>query len=185
MQIILVLFDKDSLSLSKNRFDDIKEYIDNNYVENHNSSQSEKLVFRRNRRNEERPRYRPKLTVEELLEKQEETFSQMVLRVMTEKEMKPAEVYGAANLDRKIFSKIKTNINFHPNKITAISIAVGLKLNLEETQKLLAAAGYSLSYSDKFDLIIMYCLENNIYKYMEINFLLDDYGLEVIGQRVK
>lgn len=185
LQVILVIFDKECLNISQKRFDDIKEYIDNKYVEAHNSSQVEEIEFIRANRNLNRQQTHSKLTIEDLLKRQGETFSQMVLRIMEEKKLKPAEVYYAANLDRKNFSKIKTNVNFHPNKLTAISIAVGLKLNVQETKKLLETAGYSLSYSDKFDIIIMYCMENNIYDYMDINTELYLQGFEGIGQRVK
>lgn len=185
MQVILVIFDKECLTISQKRFEDIKEYIDNKYVYEHKSSQVEEIVFQKIEEVGPRQNKHPKLTIEQMLKKQDETFSQMMLRIMAEKGMKPADVYNAANLDRKAFSKMKTNVNFHPNKLTAISVAVGLKLTVKETQKLLRTAGYSLSYSDKFDLIIMYCLDNKIYKYMKINFMLDDYGFEGIGQRVK
>lgn len=183
--VILVIFDKECLTISQKRFDDIKEYIDNKYVEEHNANQVEEIVFQRTDKSINKRNMQPKLTIEQLLDRQDETFTEMVLRIMEEKKLKPAEVYNAANLDRKAFSKIKTNINFHPNKLTAISIAVGLKLTVSEAQRLLGTAGYSLSRSDKFDLIIMYCLDNKIYKYMEINFMLDDYGFEGIGQRGK
>lgn len=185
IQVILVVFDNECLTLSQRIFDDIQEFIDNKYVEAHNADQVEELIFHRASRVHSRKNASYSLTVEEMLAKQDETFSQMVLRIMEEKALKPIDVYTAANLDRKAFSKIKTNVNFHPNKLTAISIAIGLMLKLDEVQKLLATAGYSLSYSEKFDLIIMYCIENKIYKYMDINFILDDYGFEGIGQRIK
>lgn len=185
LQVILVIFDKECLTISQKRFDDIKEYIDNKYVDENNANQTENIVLQKAEKIKNMRGMQPKLTIEQLLQKQDETFTQMVLRIMKEKGLKPSEVYNAANIDRKAFSKIKTNLNFHPNKLTAISIAVGLKLTVKEAQKLLGTAGYSLSYSDKFDLIIMYCLDNKIYKHMEINFMLDDYGFEGIGQRVK
>lgn len=185
MQVILVIFDKECLTISQRCFEDIKEYIDNKYVDEHKASQEEEIVFQKKEEALPRPQTHPKLTIEQILKQQDETFSQMMLRIMAEKGLKPADVYNAANLDRKAFSKIKTNVNFHPNKLTAVSVAVGLRLTVKEAQRLLRTAGYSLSYSDKFDLIIMYCLDNKIYKYMEINFMLDDYGYEGIGQRVK
>lgn len=185
MQVILVIFDKECLTISQRRFEDIKEYIDNKYVDEHKASQEEEIVFQKKEEALPRLQTHPKLTIEQMLKQQDETFSQMMLRIMAEKGLKPSDVYNAANLDRKAFSKIKTNVNFHPNKLTAVSVAVGLRLTVKEAQRLLRTAGYSLSYSDKFDLIIMYCLDNKIYKYMEINFMLDDYGYEGIGQRVK
>lgn len=185
MLVILVVFDKECLTVSKKLFDDIQEYIDNKYAEAQKASQAEESIFPKADKKSELTNVHPKLTVEELLKRQNETFSQMMLRIMQEKSLKSTDVYKAANIDRKLFSKIKTHVNFHPNKLTAVSIAIGLKLTVQEAQKLLKAAGYSLTSSDKFDVIIMYCLENKIYKYMEINFLLYDNGCEGIGQRVK
>lgn len=171
--VLLVVYDKECTRITQSLFKDIESYIENRYIEKETGLKDITATMQ------------TPLTLEMLLEKKAESFSETVLKIMSEKEFKPADVYTAANLDRRTFSKLKKNADFHPNKLTAVSIAIGLKLNVMETQALLFTAGYTLSTSDKFDLIIMYCMEKKIYNYMDINFILDDYGFEGIGQRLK
>ena len=106
-----------------------------------------------------------------------ETFSQMVLRLMKERNMTAPELYNDACVDRKLFSKIKTNNNYQPKKYIAISFALALQLSLEDTKKLLESAGYALSRSNFKDLVISSCIEQNIRSVWGVNGMLEEWGL--------
>ena len=94
--------------------------------------------------------------------------------------MKNAEVYKRAIVDKKIFSKIKNNPDYHTQKRTALCLCVGAKLNLDETKDLLARAGYALSPCDKTDIIFSYFIENGIYDMIELDIQLEEHGLPCI-----
>ena len=110
----------------------------------------------------------------------EETFTQLVIRYMREKDLTPKEVYTRACIDRKLFSKIISNIYYQPTKNTAVKIALGLQLTPEETDKLLNAAGFALSRSKITDLVISYCISHNQRTVWQVNDILEDYGLAAI-----
>lgn len=118
----------------------------------------------------------PGRTIEEVLETKAETFSTMLLRLIDEKGLKDSEVYKKANIDRRLFSKIRGDEDYVPSKKTAISFCLALQLDIEETKKLLEAAGYALSASSRFDLIIMFLIENKEYNIHFANIVLEDYG---------
>ena len=109
-----------------------------------------------------------------------DTFSQYLLYLIEFKGMENAEVYKRAIVDKKIFSKIKNNADYHPQKITALCLCVGAKLNLDETKDLLARAGYALSPCDKTDIIFSYFIENGIYDMIELDIQLEEHGLPCI-----
>ncbi|MCI8992832.1 MAG: hypothetical protein HFG80_08985 [Eubacterium sp.] len=117
-----------------------------------------------------------RLDIEKILEQKEETFSNMLLRLIDEKGLKDSAVYKNANIDRRLFSKIRGDEDYTPSKKTAISFCLALKLKLNEARKLLEAAGYTLSASSRFDLIIMYLIEHREYNIHFANIVLDDYG---------
>lgn len=106
----------------------------------------------------------------------EAPFSEMLLQMIDEKGLKDSDVYKSANIDRRLFSKIRGNKDYVPSKKTAISLCLALQLEMNEARKLLAAAGYAFSASSKFDLIIMYLIENCEYNIHFVNIVLDDYG---------
>ncbi len=116
------------------------------------------------------------LDIDRVLEKKEESFSEMLLRMIDEKGLKDSDVYKRANIDRRLFSKIRGDEDYVPSKKTAISFCLALQLELEEAKKLLGTAGYTLSASSRFDLIIMYLIENSEYNIHFANIVLDDYG---------
>ncbi|HHV64101.1 MAG TPA: macro domain-containing protein [Peptococcaceae bacterium] len=127
------------------------------------------------------PKVQKMRSLEELVSNLEESFSEMLLRLIAEKGMSEVETYKRANLDRKLFSKIRNNKYYKPSKATAIALAIALRLNLNETLDLLSRAGYTLSPSSKFDLIIKYFLTNGIYNIYEINEALYAFGQELLG----
>lgn len=114
--------------------------------------------------------------LDKVLAKKEESFSEMLLRMIDEKGLKDSDVYKRANIDRRLFSKIRADEDYVPSRKTAISFCLALQLELEEAKKLLATAGYTLSASSRFDLIIMYLIENCEYNIHFANIVLDDYG---------
>ena len=110
-----------------------------------------------------------------------ETFQVKLFRLIDERNLSDAEVYKKANLDRKLFSKIRCNAHYQPQKKTALALAIALKLSLDETTDLLRSAGLALSPSSKADLIVEYCLRRKIYDLFEVNALLFEYDQMLLG----
>ena len=118
--------------------------------------------------------------LEERMRHLSDTFSEYLLYLIHDKNMENAEVYKRAIVDKKTFSKIKNNVDYHPQKLTALCLCVGAKLNLDESKDLLARAGYALSPCDKTDIIFSYFIENEIYDMIELDIQLEEHGLPCI-----
>ena len=118
--------------------------------------------------------------LEERMKHLSDTFSEYLLYLIKDKNMDNVEVYKRAIVDKKIFSKIKNNVNYHPQKLTALCLCVGAKLNLDESKDLLARAGYALSPCDMTDIIFSYFIENEIYDMIELDIQLEEHGLPCI-----
>lgn len=110
-----------------------------------------------------------------------ETFQEKLLKTIDEKGLTDAQVYTKANLDRRLFSKIRCNVNYKPSKSTALALAIALGLDLDETTDLLGRAGLALSPSSKADLIVKYCIMNRIYDILDVNALLYEYDQQLLG----
>ena len=122
----------------------------------------------------------PNRKLEDLMKELEESFSEYLLNLIDRKGLKDPEVYKKANIDRKLFSKIRNNTNYQPKKSTAIALAIALELNLDETSDLLGKAGYVLSHSSKSDVIVEYFIEHRNYDIFELNEVLFAFGLPVL-----
>ena len=120
-------------------------------------------------------------SLNQLMEEVGESFHDMLFLKIDTSGMTDVEVYKRANLDRKLFSKIRSNPAYHPRKQTVLALAIALKLNLDDTVDLLSRAEYALSPSNKGDLIVKYFIERGIYDIMTINFALDEYGQPILG----
>ena len=124
---------------------------------------------------------RPRRSLQDLMSQTGENFQECLLRMIDERGLTDAQVYKRANIDRKLFSKIRCKADYTPSRKTAISLAVALELNLDEMTDLLRKAGIALSPGSKFDLIIRYCVENRIYDTIRINAILFDYDQPLLG----
>ncbi|MDE7332595.1 MAG: macro domain-containing protein [Lachnospiraceae bacterium] len=197
MLIYLVVFDTRSTILGEKIYPDLEAYIDHNYVKDKREEEYGDVYFRLESRalREKIPEDEVSICEEELhsgFEEQHEsrleermkhitdTFSQYLMYLIQDKKMKNAEVWQRAIIDKKIFSKIKNNPDYHPKKRTALCLCIGLKLNLDETKDLLARAGYALSPCDKTDIIFSYFIENEIYDMIELDIQLEEHGLPCI-----
>ena len=106
----------------------------------------------------------------------------MVLRKIDEKGFKKdSDCYNRANIDRRLFSRIRSDQNYHPKKTTALALAIALELSLDETKELLMKAGYSLSHSILFDVVIEGCILERRYNIFEVNEILFYYDQPLLG----
>ncbi len=194
MTVYLVIFGKDTLSISSKLFADIKQYIDDNYVQGHTDIKREHsrratfmgqapMAAKMSREYIpcEMCEQMPAESLEDVLQELDESFSQMLLRLIDERGMKDSECYKKANVDRKLFSKIRNNVNYKPGKATAIAFAVALELSLAQTEELLRKAGYALSHSNKFDVIVEFFIKHQNYNIFEINEALFAFDQSLLG----
>lgn len=125
------------------------------------------------------------VSLEELLKQHEKTFSEYLLDLLKERNGKDSEVYKRAEVSKQLFSKILSHPDYQPTKSTVIQLALGLQLDLAQTQKLLGRAGYALTRSSRADLVVQYYIERKIYNVTFINEALADCGLPLLKTGLK
>lgn len=197
MTVYLVVFSRDAFEISSKLFSAVKAYIDDVYVDHQPDS---RLAARRMEQETEDSCFHMEQTaydaemdaccsysiasdtaLEDMLNQIDESFSQMLLRKIDEKHLTDAECYKRANVDRRLFNKIKNNPSYRPGKQTVLAFAIALGLSLEETKDMLMKAGFALSHSSKSDIVVEYCIMTGNYDIFEINQILFKLDLVPLG----
>lgn len=190
--VYLVIFDRRSYQISEKLFDEIASYIDDRYVEEHVDKEAEQARYLASKKaiagdedvlltKAAYPAKKKTVTLEEALAQLDESFSQMLLRKIDESGMTDAQCYKKANIDRKLFSKIRSDKFYKPSKSTVLAFALALELPLSEMQDMLQKAGFALSHSSKFDIIVEYFVKQGNYNVYEINEALFAFDQSLIG----
>jgi len=210
MQIYLVVFSCDAFALSEKLFQSVASYIDETYIrdktldeygiaDKRSVREAELMQIRRELMRQER--CREEIVIHEimtssaedmaapsvsedwdfLLDEIDAGFSETLLLLIDRTGKKESEIYKKANIDRKLFSKIRNNMDYKPSKPTAIAFAIALELDLEETKDFIARAGFALSHSSKFDIIVEYFIMNRNYDVFELNEVLFAFDQPLIG----
>lgn len=208
LQVYLVVFDHDSFRLSEKLFQSVASYIDEYYVDAHDTCRGFLEENRRRIRHrremevcesrvvlENIPTYaevdelRPcapmatskSMSLEDMLKQADAGFTETLLKLIDKTGKKDSEIYKKANISKQHFSKIRNNPNYKPTKPTAIALALALELSLDDTKDLIGRAGYALTNSSKFDLIIRYFIEQSNYNVVEINIALYEFDQTLLG----
>lgn len=205
MQIYLVVFGKEAFALSEKLFKSVSSYIDENYIRSKTADEygvraGESEVRRRRDWLRQNRRIREEMAIEsyaempvcpaapmaekdwgQLMQHLDAGFSETLLHLIDRTGKKDSEIYKKANVDRKLFSKIRNNPDYKPSKATALAFAFALELDLEETKDFIGRAGFALSHSSKFDVIVEYFLVNRNYNVFELNEVLFAFDQPSIG----
>ena len=182
LQVYLVLYDKESWDMSRKIFASVEQYIDDHYVDKNDESYPDHAIFAFHVNELLQPPYVEEKAenIDKIVEEDRKGFTQTLFEMLDTRGLKDSEVYNKANIDRRLFSKIRNDKNYTPSKKTVLALAIALELSLEETKDLLMKAGYALSNCNKRDLVIEYFIKNRNYDIYEINYMLEQYGLPIL-----
>jgi len=189
MLVYIVLYDKESYEVSRRVFSDVQSFIDDNYVKDNAS------LIRRFTACEAFPSASPQreaalgkckvsycLSLDDMIDDMDCGFAETLFSYIDKKGISDVECYKRSNVDKKTFSKIKCNKDYKPSKITAVSFAIGLRLNIDETNHLLNTVGMSLSQSNLFDVIIKYFILSGDYETIfDVNEVLYKFDQSLLG----
>jgi hypothetical protein len=210
LTVYICVFDKESYTFSQKLFNDIRAFIDEDYVVGHGEeyydaycAEDERsdrdssrflasATMRRTSNRSDAPRPEPSRaepsepkakgsTLKDYLGELDVSFQEMLFSLIDQSGMTDVECYKRANVDKRTFSKIKSNKDYRPSKQTVIAFAISLRLDLDETQALLATVGFTLSRSSVFDKIIRYFILNGNYDIFEINEALFEFDQQLLG----
>ena len=189
LNVYLCVFDKESYSFSQRLFNDINAFIDDEYVDEREEDDYKDLCGRFLLSEcclapsvaEPKASGVSNKSLKEYVKNMDRSFQEMLFDLIDERGMSDVECYKKANIDKRIFSKIKSNKAYRPSKQTAIAFAISLQLDLDTTQELLATAGYTLSKSNVFDKIIRYFIHVGNYDIFEINEALFEFDQVLLG----
>lgn len=179
MDIYLVIYDDDSYLISKQLYHDIDSYINANIIR-----------YKKDRRNadifldsdlEIKTCNKLFASLEEDLDSIDGTFQETLFKLIDDRGYKDSYVYKKANMDRRLFAKIRKDKFYHPSKNTVLSLCIALELNVIQTKDLLSRAGYDLSMSIPFDVIVHYFIKNSNFNIYEINEALFSFDQELLG----
>lgn len=190
MDVYLAVFDSQSFCVSRALLGKVDSYIDQHYVDARQPKQRRLLRAERDALHGEAPGFSlpmqaaapaPAGGLDERIQNLDEPFSDALLKLIDQKGRTDVEVYKRANLDRKLFSKIRTGKGYTPKKPTILALAIALELTLPETDSLLERAGYALSHASKFDVIVEYFIVSGQYDIFQINEVLFSYDQPLLG----
>lgn len=194
MQVYLVVFGKEAFALSEKLFKSVSSYIDENYIRSKTldeygteSMYGSRLETRRIREQECSDMLVGAAIPSDsddwgqMLKDLDAGFSETLLQLIDRTGKKASEIYKKANVDRKLFSKIRNNMDYRPSKTTALAFAFALELDVDETKDFISRAGFALSHSSKFDVIVEYFLVNRNYNVFELNEVLFAFDQPLIG----
>ncbi len=204
MDITIVVYDKKSFDIGNALYNDVRSYIEERlvceepYHESRSRFERDRAWFKSKKEKirdfssvMEAPTFvdedacclgsKPDDTdIEEALKNKDKGFTETLFMMIDERGLTDAECYHRANIDRKLFSKIRKP-DYHPKKVTVIALAIALQLDMDGTDELLMKAGYALSDSNEFDIIIKYCVERKIYNVNRVNEILFKFDQTLLG----
>ena len=194
MQVYLVVFGKEAFALSEKLFKSVNSYIDENYIRSKKLDEygTESMYGSRLETRRIREQECADMSVGaaipmdsddwgQLINDLDAGFSETLLQLIDRTGKKDSEIYKKANVDRKLFSKIRNNMDYRPSKTTALAFAFALELDVDETKDFISRAGFALSHSSKFDVIVEYFLVNRNYNVFELNEVLFAFDQPLIG----